>query len=356
MDRRRFLGAAAAGAAALASMRSTAVSAAEPTAAKLPRWRGFNLLEKFTAGQNAPYVERDFAWLAGWGFGFVRLPLSYHCWSPPDEPRKLDEKVLKELDQAVEFGRQHGIHTNLNLHRAPGYCVNRPPEKRVLWDDEGVLDDCAWLWGHLAERYRGRPSREVSFDLLNEPGAIPEAKYVKVVKRLTEAIHAADPQRLVIADGLRWGNDPVFGLADAGVAQSTRGYQPMQVSHYHASWIDGSDTWPEPTWPLNPGVKDQFDKERLHRQQILPWQQLEQRGVGVHVGECGAFNKTPHAVVLAWFGDCLDLWRAAGWGWSMWNLRGSFGIVDSGRQDVTYEDFDGHKLDRKYLELLREKG
>jgi endoglucanase len=36
----------------------------------------------------------------------------------------------------------------------------------------------------------------------------------------------------------------------------------------------------------------------------------------------------------------------------MWNLRGSFGIVDSGRADVAYEDFQGHKLDRKMLDLL----
>jgi endoglucanase len=37
----------------------------------------------------------------------------------------------------------------------------------------------------------------------------------------------------------------------------------------------------------------------------------------------------------------------------MWNLRGSFGVMDSERQDVQYEDFKGHKLDRKMLELLK---
>jgi endoglucanase len=36
----------------------------------------------------------------------------------------------------------------------------------------------------------------------------------------------------------------------------------------------------------------------------------------------------------------------------MWNLRGTFGIVDSQRADVVYENFRGHKLDRKMLELL----
>ena len=43
----------------------------------------------------------------------------------------------------------------------------------------------------------------------------------------------------------------------------------------------------------------------------------------------------------------------ANWGWALWNFRGSFGILDSGREDIRYEDWHGHKLDRQLLELLR---
>ena len=37
----------------------------------------------------------------------------------------------------------------------------------------------------------------------------------------------------------------------------------------------------------------------------------------------------------------------------MCNCRGSFGVLDSGRSDVQYEDFEGHKLDRKLLDRLQ---
>ena len=57
------------------------------------------------------------------------------------------------------------------------------------------------------------------------------------------------------------------------------------------------------------------------------------RGAGVHGGEFGVFSKTPHPVVLAWMKDCLELWKQAGWGWTLW-------------------DFRGHKLDRAMLDLL----
>lgn len=328
----------------------------EPSAARLPRWRGFNLLEKFTAGgRSGPYQESDFEWIAELGFNFVRLPMSYRCWASADDWLNLNESALKEVDQAVEFGRQHGVHTNLNLHRAPGYCVNPPAEPLSLWKDEKALDACAFHWAHLARRYKGKPNANVSFDLLNEPADLPTDTYVRVVTRLVEAIRAEDPNRLIVADGLKWGNKPVPELAPLKIAQSTRGYSPVQISHYKASWMNGSDKWAEPTWPLKLGGTNVWDQERLRREQIEPWKALAAKGVGVHVGEWGAFQYTPHAVVLAWMRDQLELWQEAGWGWSMWNFRGSFGPLDSNRTDVKYEDWHGHKLDRAMMELIRQR-
>jgi endoglucanase len=230
--------------------------------------------------------------------------------------------------------------------------VNPPKEPLDLWTDEAALDAAAFQWGMLARRFKGVANAQLSFDLLNEPANVPEETYVRVVKRLVQAIRGEDPERLIIADGLRWGRDPVFGLVGLGVAQSTRGYDPMEVSHFQANWVSGSDKWAVPTWPLKLGDKI-VNQETLRRDRIVPWQELALKGVGIHVGEWGAHNRTPHPVVLAWMGDQLGLWREAGWGWALWNLRGSFGVLDSGRTDVQYEEFRGHKLDREMLKVLQ---
>lgn len=74
--------------------------------------------------------------------------------------------------------------------------------------------------------------------------------------------------------------------------------------------------------------------------------------MGVHCGECGCWNKTPHDVFLAWFKDVLEILSENGIGFALWEFVGSFGILDSGREDVEYEDWYGHKLDRKLLDLL----
>ena len=52
--------------------------------------------------------------------------------------------------------------------------------------------------------------------------------------------------------GLWWGREPIPSLADLDVVQSTRGYEPMQITHYLASWVDGAEDWPVTTWPLEP--------------------------------------------------------------------------------------------------------
>jgi endoglucanase len=51
--------------------------------------------------------------------------------------------------------------------------------------------------------------------------------------------------------------------------------------------------------------------------------------------------------------DLLEVMQQRAIGWAMWNFRGPFGILESGREDVTYDDHHGVPLDRAMLELLQ---
>lgn len=489
---------------------ATALSQAAPdpsplppaTPDKLPRWRGFNLLEKFMqSGGNKPFVEEDFRMISQLGFNFVRLPMDYRLWIRNGNWEEFDEAVLKEIDEAVAFGRRYGVHVCLNFHRAPGYTVARPGEKRSLWTDPEARRVCALHWAAFAKRYRGIPNEQLSFNLMNEPAGVDEATYVEVVRLLAGAIRREDPERLILSDGLEWGRKPILALRELGIAQATRGYTPMEISHYQASWVNSAG-FPRPAWPMpqsvtgllmSPGkpegshpllVNGPFETDtavRLHvatvssaarlvaeadgrtiwekhflcgpgegewkksefksqwkiyqcqydrdysftvpvgtqqvrlqvksgdwmqitelgfqpagamREEVLglttawgskpepfrfapgaaggpfldlkmkgrawlfeeavkPWQQAREQGIGVMVGEWGAYHKTPHDVFLRWAEDCLRNWQDAGMGWALWNFRGSFGVLDSERSDVSYEEFHGHQLDRKLLNLLQ---
>jgi endoglucanase len=362
MNRRRFVETAAGMSAILLATPKTAFSSLHRTGAvKLPRWRGFNLTEKVSGQHSRSFVEKDFAWMAELGFDFARIPLSYWVWSDPNNWYEIDEEQLQGIDEAVEFGDKYDIHVSMNFHRIPGYCVNRRElEPMDLFrgpEDEQAeaLKAARYHWEVFADRYRGIPNERLSFDLFNEPPwSDSEDRYVVIARELVEGIRSKDPDRLIIADGLDIGQTPVFGIVDLDVGQSTRGYLPKMVSHYTATWVPENEfeSFEKPTWPMVDKDGLEWNKEVLRERLIKPWQPLAEQGVGIHVGEWGCYNKTPHDAALAWMTDLLSLWKEAGWGYAMWNFRGSFGILDSGREDVVYEDFRGHKLDRKMLDLM----
>lgn len=365
------------GAAALAISSSRLLASDEPPAAPearqaqsratsdCRRWRGFNLHNLFSTKGIGPFQEHDFRWIADWGFNVVRIPVAYQVITILDDPYTPDEWWLNELDQGLAWARRYGLHVQLNLNRVPGHPAWN--EKHNLWKDQPPLDALCHLWRSLAERYQGIPPDQLSFNLINEPPGIGDtmsaADYVRVITAVTEAIRGVNPGRPINTDGLLWGIFPCPELKDLGIGQSCHNYVPFEISHYKASWIQGSDAWPEPVWP---GLESQgfyeaygkgFTWNRTKLEEFYqPWFDLAAQGVPVFCGETGAYNKTPHPVALAWLRDVLDMLKNHNIGWALWNFRDTFGVLDSGRADVEYEDFNGHKLDRKLLSLLQEFG
>ncbi len=481
----------------------------QPVLPKL--WKGFNLLGKFTKEwSNEGYVEDDFSMIQELGFNFVRLPVDYRTYSVAGDWNRFIESELRDIDAAVQWGGKYGIHVCLNLHRAPGYCVNPPSdplpanENVSLWSSPEARRAFAFHWGMFARRYRDVPDSALSFNLVNEPGEVPAATYLNSVRDAVAAIRAVSPNRLVISDALGWSYGPSEAMIPYRLVQSPHFYNPMTITHYKAEWVSGSDTWPVPVWPilrmvnsfygpskspwntpmklqghfpkdtevsilvhqvsslidltakadgakvwdhqfrpgpgtgewsevvyaaewkiyqniydrtysfrlssdaseisfqatagdwmtfnelrikppassgrdevaLQPGIGDWgvpqttfalsdagvltvvsipsgFESAYSEDAFLDAWKAIMARGVAAHAGEWGVYNKTPHRVTLAFMRDRLKAFDEAGIGWALWNFRGSFGILDSDRSDVIYEDFQGHQLDRRMLDLLQ---
>ena len=345
-----------------------------PARNPLPRWRGFNLLDFFQAlssgerGQGH-VSEDDLRWIRDWGFDYVRLPMDYWMWVGsdwrrtrrlvPDDVSKFDLAALEKVDRAVELCRKYGLHLTLSFHRAPGYCVNDAErEPFVLWHDARAADAFVQYWDVFARRYRAEPTSGLSFNLLNEPpapaeGTMTRADYVHVMTRASDAIRRHGVDRIILVDGICGGESVVPELEPLGVAQSLHGYWPTPLSHYGASWVEGSEQFERPAWPpRGDGASSRSGRAELE-QRYAPWVELARRGSGVHCGELGCYRRTPSEVALAWLADVMDVLRAGEIGWALWNLRGDFGVLDSGRSDVRYEEWHGHKLDRRMLTLLQ---
>ena len=377
LNRRDFIKRGIVSAATIQIAGATSLSFAEsPPSNRLPRWKGFNLLDYFLPKPFAEHrtTDDDLKWIVDWGFDFVRLPMAYPRYLDFDaskditlpEVYKINEQEVDRIEGLVRKAQDRGLHVSINLHRAPGYCINAGfREPYELWKSKEAQEAFTFHWGMWAKRFKNVSASKISFDLLNEPAlrsdlndqtastsAVPGELYRKVAKGAIEAIRAANPGHLVIADGNNVGTQVIPELKDLNLAQSCRGYFPYYISHYKAPWANKDpERCPAPVWPgtMNGEKFDQVRLEAFYK----PWIELAQSGVGVHCGECGCWNKTPHQVFLAWFQDVLDILTRNKIGYALWNFRGDFGIVDSGRPDVEYQDWYGHKLDGKLLELLK---
>ncbi|MGE0019919.1 MAG: cellulase family glycosylhydrolase [Draconibacterium sp.] len=345
---------------------------------KLPKWKGFNLLDFFSpesrGGGRGITTEEDFKWMADWGFDFVRFPMAYPRYVKfdrsknitPEDIYNIDEAAVDYVEKVVEMANTQGLHVSLNLHRAPGFCVNAGfNEPYNLWEDKAAQEAFYFHWNMWAKRFAAKTQKQISFDLVNEPctredmndqhsgrGPIPGELYREVAKKALETIRSHNPNHLVIADGNDVGGKVIPEIFDLPIGQSCRGYFPHYISHYRAPWVfKNPDDAPKPVWP------GKIDGQEFNRKSIedfyKPWIDAVKAGVGVHCGECGCWNETPHDVFLAWFDDVLSVLSENGIGFGLWEFKGTFGILNSGRKDVQYEDWHGQKLDRKLLTLLQ---
>lgn len=369
MDRRNFLINTGLGSAAFITglLNANSIPATNLNQ-KLPCWHGFNLIEKqdvSKTGKYTPYLESDFEKIAELGFNLVRLPIDCNCFIDDHNPTRFDDQALQQIDQALNWGKQYKIHVSLNMYEAPGYRLGKEIVPN-LWLDNYTLQLFIHYWKHFAERYKNLPAENLSFHLINEPGQIfpvsdPKKRitvemYEKVVRHTVNEILNIDPERLIIVDGLNWANEPVIEFIDLPISQSTHWFIPSGIALFHSPWLPEKkrEKQVQPTsWPYQ---KDDviYDKEWLYKTKVSKWEELSKLGVGVQISAWGIVDTVPHEVALNWMRDSLELFKEQNWGWALWNFKGEdgFGFLDTNRKDVKYENYKGHKLDRKMLELL----
>ena len=242
---------------------------------KLPRWKGFNLLDFFSPANNRPdasTTEEYFKWMQDWGFDFVRIPMAYPRYIKfdrtknitPDQVRNINPEETDKVGNLVYLAHKYKLHVSINLHRAPGFCINAGfHEPYNLWTDQQALDDFCFHWEFWAKTFKNISNKKISFDLLNEPAwrddmndqlgkktALPGDVYRKIVLAAYNTIKKVNKNHLIIADGNNVGKDVTPEITDLDIAQSCRGYVPSIISHFKASWVfKDPESLTAPTWP-----------------------------------------------------------------------------------------------------------
>ena len=225
-----------------------------------------------------PLSEDDFAGMAEYGFDVVRLGIS---WSTLEPTRgELDAGYLERIDQAVEWAKDHGIRTVIDLHQDgwsnaataegtvcrpgtdPMWGYDGAPEWATItdgaprcaftgrdispagdrafqhfwFDTDGIQSALVRTWGELAGRYADEPA-VAGFDLMNEPGFGETAPVTtslllgRYYDRAIQAIRAAGAPQIVFIEpsilwsGLGFDSGPALAFtADANIVFSPHLY------------------------------------------------------------------------------------------------------------------------------------
>ncbi len=164
-------------------------------------------------------AEDDIRFIKSVGFNTVRIPLHYALFMSDDGAIEGEGWAL--LDRVVDWAREAGLYVILDLHAAPGgqTGINHDdgPGYPLMFYVPRDEDLTVRFWQAIARRYAGNPTI-LGYDLLNEPIAPYHAVYAlnprlePFYRRVTTAIRAVDPERVVLLAGGQWSSSfDMFG-------------------------------------------------------------------------------------------------------------------------------------------------
>jgi endoglucanase len=179
-------------------------------------------------------AEDDIRFIKSVGFNAVRIPLHWNLFMTADGTMAGPGWAL--LDKVLGWVKAAGLYAIVDLHAAPGgqTGINHDdgPGYPLMFYVPRDRDLTVKLWQAIARRYAGDPTI-LGYDILNEPiapyhdTATLNPRLEPFYRRVTEAIRAVDPGRIVILAAGQWSSSfDMFGPP----------FAPNLAYTYHSFW------------------------------------------------------------------------------------------------------------------------
>lgn len=250
------------------------------------------------------------------GFDHVRVNFFGLRYVGPDG--KLDEQVLRRLDDVLDRAAAEGLWVVLDQHDSDS-CDSEP---------EGCKEKLVSFWRQITKRYAGsKPS--VAYEILNEPGWRMEYDgWNAVVSATLTEIRKVDPTRIVVVAALNNGApEAVTKLRlpenDKRLVVTVHYYDPMRFTHQGAPWSEDYKGVHDVAW----GAPASREKVLTDLRPIADW--ASRNGRPVYLGEFGVIDSAPPLSRAAWTRHLARTAEAFGWGWAYWQFDHDFSLTDA---------------------------
>jgi len=303
----------------------------------------------YSAARTGRYTDADdIALMARLGFDNVRLsidatPLEQY----PRGKEGMNADFLARLDHAVDTMLADGLAVQIDLHPEESW-------KQQLRQSNDQVDQLTMLWRRLAAHYATRDPERVFFEILNEPEVNDPYRWAGIQARVAAAIREEAPRNTIIATGANYSDIPdlmaLHPLSDGNVIYNFHFYDPHEFTHQGAGW--GQAWWSYThniPYPANDAVMPELVKEvpdaanrfTLENYWLNHW---DARHIRLLIDEAAAWGQANHVPLICnefgvyreyadagsranWIHDVRTSFEADGIGWTMWDYRGSFGVV-----------------------------
>jgi aryl-phospho-beta-D-glucosidase BglC (GH1 family) len=287
------------------------------------------------------------------GFDHIRIsvdPAVFDCFrydSNCERVQVLDEVVNRALGQ--------DLAVILDLHPNGDY-------KRQIATSEDSVERAALLWLQIAQHYAKFDPDRFFFEVMNEPELSDAFRWNGVEELLVKSIRASAPHHTIIVAGARYSDiDDLIRLpefSDRNLILNFHYYEPHIFTHQGASW--GSAYWlrfhdlPFPPtmgnmaaveaqqaddharWELVEYQLNHWDAARIDTEMAFAADWARRRGVPLLCDEFGAYREhTKPEDRMRWLGAVRTALEKNNIGWTMWDYRGSFGVVRVEDEKVT---------------------
>lgn len=302
--------------------------------------------------------ENDIKAIRDAGFNYVGLMTSFSYLQGPElHDGMFNESRLRELDQFIGWCLKYDLHVEIRCSDPPGIDVLTRQDDSWAIRDEAIntsnpaaIQDFAAAWGALAKRYQGISNRDLSFNLMVEPGAPSEEGYAAFFAPAIEAIRAQTPDRCIISD-VHYGGLTGESMAKLGVALSYHLYEPRDFCAPPAEITQ--EEMQAATWPYTAAdgrvidakqVMEELGSLSISANDLIAT--AKEYNVGVMIGEFGTFAQSldanywyPVSTTEHYLQDMVTEFKAQGVGWCYGVWNGPSGIVADVPliDDATYE-------------------
>ncbi len=292
-------------------------------------------------------TAEDIALIKSMGFDHIRFGLDPAPMFNAEAPENLPTQYLGYVDHSLDMILARDLAVIVDIHPSDDF-------KKKLSDDKHV-EAFGRFWRALAKHLSVRDPERVFLEVINEPVIEDGYRWMGIQAKLIAAIREGAPRHTIIATAHRWSSPNEFlflePVADPNVIYNFHFYEPHLFTHQGATW--GSALWrylklvPYPSSPgavaaILPTIGNQEARAALVKYGEERWESARIEGeiariaawakrhkANVTCNEFGVYRKVVSpGDRAAWIRDVRTALEKYGIGWTMWDYKAGFDVVN----------------------------